>query len=428
MDLNSNKSPKSTLIHSFIEINKAFFSIRQLITILMGFAAGLPLLLTGSVLTFWLRQEGLDLTIIGFLSLVGLPYTLKFLWAPLLDRFSIPGLGRRRGWLLLSQLTLALGLLALSNLSPSQNLELLALVAMLIAFASATQDSVIDAYRREHLPDNELALGASVYVSGYRIGLLVAGGGGLLLVDQIGFAGVYMVAAGILCLLAVVTLLVPEPQIQSQPTSIKDAIAGPVRAILQQKLKVILGIFGIILLYKLGDSMASVMTSPLYVDLGYSPTEVGTIAKGIGFAAVILGGLTGGALLVRMTMLSAMFWFGILQMISTAGFAVLNLIGHDLLALSIVIAFENFASGLGTAALLGYMARLTDTRFTATQYAILTSISGIPRVVLGASTGVLAEKLGWTGFFLFCTIIAIPGLVIIRFLQPPVKISTTSST
>lgn len=420
------------------EIIATLLSTRMLITMVMGFAAGLPLLLTADVLKFWLRSEGIDLASIGLLSLIGLPYSIKFLWAPLLDRFNIPGFGRRRGWLMVAQGALVIGLLFIGLLEPDDYLFAILLAAIGIACASATQDMVIDAYRREHLADHELAFGSSLYVFGYRIGLIAASGVGLVLADYIGFSGVYLIAAGVVVLLMGITYLVPEPELtEAMPVSFYETVIAPFLNLLQRP--TIFWILSFILLYKIGDSMAAAITAAFYVDLGFSSTEVGVIVKGFGLATAIAGGFLGGILLLRISMHSALLAFGVLQMLSTAVFTILVFVGWQAglvqliasttgftppspaltmnLALILVISFENFSSGMGTAAFIGFLGQLTSKKFTATQFALLTALTSIPRVFLGASTGFMAESFGWLWFFLFCTLIAIPGLFIINKMQ-----------
>ena len=417
---------------SHSEVLRALFSGRMLITLAMGFAAGLPLLLTADVLKFWLRGEGLDLTSIGLLSLLGLPYACKFLWAPLLDRYSIGTFGRRRGWLLLSQLILALCLLAIAGLRPETHLGMMLAVAFGISCASATQDMVIDAYRREHLAENELGFGASLYVFGYRIALLVAGGLGLILADYIGFVALYLAAAGIMVAMMLVTLAAPEPEMKAgAPATLRESVIQPLINLIHRP--GIIWILAFVLFYKLGDSMAAAIAYPFYQDMGFSGTEVGSIAKGFGFIAAVSGGFLGGILLLRIRITNALFGFGILQMLSTACFALLALdlwrteLAQWLSALSglyfepiskratlaFVIGVENFTSGMGTAAFVAFLGQLTHIRFTATQYALLSAITSIPRVFFGAGTGALVTQIGWVGFFLSCTLIALPGLLLI---------------
>ncbi len=392
---------------------RVVFSPRMLVAFAMGFASGLPLLLTGSVLQAWMKEEGVDLSVIGLFALVGLPYTLKFLWAPVLDRFVPPLFGRRRGWLMVTQVALMLFLLAFSLVSPAESPVMVAGVAMLVTFFSASQDIVIDAYRRESLADEELGLGSSMYVNGYRLGMLLAGGGGLILADHLPFPQVYQLMAASLLVGVVTTLLAEEPPVpEGAPRTLKSAVVEPFVEYFRRD-----GawwILAFILLYKLGDTMASAITTPFYLDLGYSKTEIGAIVKLFGFWATLLGGFLGGVLILRLGIRRALWQFGLLQMVSTLGFVILAGLSHNLAALAAVIAAENFTGGMGTAAFVAYMGSLTNKRFTATQYALLSSLMGVPRVLASAPTGFLAEVLGWQGFYLLCTVIALPGLWLLR--------------
>ena len=392
------------------------FSGRMLITLVMGFSSGLPLLLTMSVLQAWMKQEGVDLTTIGLFALVGLPYTLKFLWAPVLDRYTPALLGRRRGWLLLIQVALTLSIVLLAFTSPAVSPIAVAVASLLLTFFSASQDIVIDAYRREALPDEELGFGASLYVNGYRVGMLLASGGGLILADFISFSQVYLVMAAFMLVGIVTTLLAPEPAATAgRPRSLTEAVIKPFVEYFQRRDALLILLF--ILLYKVGDTMASHMSTPFYLDIGFSTSEIGTVVKLFGFWATIIGGLIGGLLIIKVGIYRALWLFGILQGISTAGFALLAMIGYSLTGLAGVIAFENLSGGMGTAAYVAFMASLTDKRFTATQYALLSSIMGIPRVLVAAPTGLMAESMGWISFFTFCALIALPGLLLLRWLQ-----------
>lgn len=383
----------------------------MLVALMMGFSCGLPLLMTLSVLQAWMKDSGVDLTTIGLMSLVGLPYTLKFFWAPLFDRYTLPFLGRRRGWLLIAQVMLMLSLVWLGFSNPVASPQLLALAALCVSFFSASQDIVVDAYRREDLSDRELGLGSSLYINGYRVGMLLASGGGLILSDQIPFSMVYLVMASCLLPGIVITVLTPEPHVISIPATLKDAVVDPLREYFSRTDA--LWILSFILMYKIGDTMAAAMTTPFYLDIGFSKTQIGTVVKLFGFWATVGGTIVGGIAMLRLGILRSLWIFGILQALSTAGFALLTTIGPNLTALSVVIAFENLSGGMGTSAYAGYMASITDKRFTATQYALLTSLMGIPRVLASAPTGYLATHMGWRGFFIFCTLIAVPGLVLL---------------
>jgi len=398
-------------------ILKVIYSGRMLVALLMGFSCGLPLLLTISVLQAWMKEEGVDLTVIGMMALVGIPYTLKFLWAPFLDRFTLPFLGRRRGWLLVAQLALIFSIAGLGFTDPGKNPWIVAFAAFLVTFFSASQDIVVDAYRREDLPDQELGLGSSLYVNGYRVGMLLASGGGLIMADYIPFSMVYLIMAACILPGVLTTLLAPEPKtIHGTPRTIREAAVDPL--IEYFKRQGALWILAFILLYKIGDTMASAMTIPFYLDLGFSKTEIGAIVKLFGFWAVIAGTLTGGVLMLRLGINRSLWVFGFLQAISTACFALLARIGHSVSVLSGVIAFENLSSGMGTAAYMAFMASITNKKFTATQYALLTSLMGVPRVLASAPTGFLAKNMGWVSFFIACTLIAIPGMLLLLKFAP----------
>ena len=389
----------------------------MLVALIMGYVAGLPLELTSFVLKTWLREDGVDLTTIGVFALVGLPYTLKFIAAPVFDRFAIPVFGRRRGWLLIFQTGLMISVFSLGTTNPGQNPTLVACFALLVAFFSASQDTVIDAYRREDLADEELGLGSSLYVSGYRVGMLLATGGGLILADHMPFSMVYTIMTACLLPGLITTLMTPEPTIPfGTPRSMREAVMEPFVEYFQRHNA--LWILAFILLYKIGDTMAGSMTAPFYVDLNYTKTEVGTVVKLFGFWAIMGGSLLGGIIMLRIGISRSLWIFGVLQAVSTAGFALLSLIAHQVSALAAVIAFENLSAGMGTAAYAGFMASITNKKFTATQYALLTSLMGVPRVVASAGTGYLAENLGWTGFFIFCTLIAIPGMLLLLKCAP----------
>jgi PAT family beta-lactamase induction signal transducer AmpG len=408
------------------ETLRAAFSGRMLIALLMGFSSGLPLLLTGSVLQAWLKDGGIDLTRIGLFALAGLPYTLKFLWSPLFDRYALP-LGRRRGWMALMQLSVAGALLLLSMTQPAaDHLWLVMLAGLLVTFFAASQDIVIDAYRRESMAESELGLGSALYVNGYRVGMLLAGGGGLILADWMSFEAMYRLMAVFMAACVVVTLLAPEPPLpEGRPRNLREAVVMPFRDYFSRDGAWL--ILAFILLYKLGDTMASAMTTPFYLDLGYSKTEIGAVVKLFGFWATLAGGTLGGLWILRAGMHRALWLFGFGQMISTFGFVVLAQLPPSEVALAAVVAIENLTAGMGTAAFVGFMAALTDRRFTATQYALLSSLMGVPRVLLSAPTGWLAQTMGWSGFFLLCVLIAIPGLLMLRWVtrlaaaspQPP---------
>ncbi len=364
-----------------------------------------------------MKEAGVDLTVIGMMALVGLPYTLKFLWSPILDRFTLPFLGRRRGWLLVVQLTLMVSIIFLGFTNPVANPWLVAFAAFLVTFFSASQDIIVDAYRREDLADEELGLGSSLYVNGYRIGMLLASGGGLIMADHMPFSMVYLIMAACLLPGVITTLLAPEPDVTAgTPRTLKEAVLHPLIEYFSRSGA--LWMLAFILCYKIGDTMARAMTTPFYLDIDFTKTEIGAVVKLFGFWATIAGGFLGGIIMLRLGINRCLWIFGFLQALSTAGFAVLAHIGHNISALAAVIGFENLSSGMGTAAFVAFMASITNKKFTATQYALLTSLMGIPRVMASAPTGFLAKNFGWEGFFIFCTLIAIPGMLLLFKFAP----------
>ncbi len=383
----------------------------------MGFACGLPLLLTMSVLQARMKEAAIDLTIIGLINLVQIPYTWKFIWAPLLDRFIPPMLGRRRGWLAIAQAALIISIAGLGLCDPASHFYLMVIMALLVAFFSATQDIVVDAYRREDLSDNELGLGSSLYIYGYRMGTLVASGGGLIIADYISWTIAYLVMSILMLPSLAATLLTLEPEIaEGSPKTLKEAVINPLVDYFQRKEAI--WILAFILFYKIGDTMASAMTMPFYLEIGFSKTEIGTVVKIFGTWAIIGGALLGGLIMLKLGIRRSLWVFGFFQAISTACFALLSRIGHNLAALSGVIAFENISSGMGTAAFVAFMASITNRKFTATQYSLLTSIMAFPRVLTSAPTGYLVKQLGWESFFIACTLIAVPGMLLLIKIAP----------
>ncbi len=399
------------------KIWRSIFSKRMLAVLFMGFASGLPLLLIGGTLRAWMKDQGVDLTLIGLFALVGFPYTLKFLWAPLLDRFVPPFLDRRRGWIVICQALLAVCFVAMAFSNPAASPWPIAVIAFFVSLFSASQDIVVDAYRREILKDEELGFGSALAVNGYRLGLLLAGAGALPIADAYGWKASYCTMAVAMAVSLVFTIL--SPRVDSKiapPKSLREAFVQPLVEYFSRSGAIEILVF--ILLFKIGDQMASDMLNPFYLDIGFTKTQIGVVSKLFGFWAVIAGGLIGGAVMMKMGIFRSLWVFGILQAASTVCFAVLATAGPSVAMLATVVSFENLSSGMGTAAYVGYMASLTDRRFTATQYALLSSLMGVPRVIFGSSSGYLAKHLGWPGFFLFCTVIAIPGLLLLLKLKP----------
>lgn len=394
------------------ETMKKIFSRRMLSMLLVGYASGLPLLLIGSTLQAWMTDEGVDLTAIGMVSLIGFPYVIKVLWAPLLDRYKLPFMSRRKGWMILFQVLMVICILGLSLSNPKDNIYVTCTWAFLVALFSASQDVVIDAYRREILPDEELGLGSSLYVTGYRLAMLVSGAFALYLADQIPWKDVFMWLAVFMAPAILFTIISPEENKHIPvPANLKDAIIGPLAEFFKRRGAFVMLLF--ILLYKVGDSMASNMTTPFILDLGYSKTDIAAVAKTFGMIATIVGGIFGGTLMLKMNMKLSLIFFGVLQAVSTLGFSLLAQLPVSFANLASVIAFENLASGMGTAAYAAYMASITNRQFTATQYALLTALMGVPRVILSSPTGYMAKMMGWEMFFVFCTVVALPGMLLL---------------
>jgi MFS transporter, PAT family, beta-lactamase induction signal transducer AmpG len=395
-----------------VPLLKKIFSRQMLVSLIMGFACGLPLLLTMSVLQARMKEDGIDLTVIGLVNLVQIPYTWKFLWAPFLDRFIPPFLGRRKGWLAMAQLALILAIAGLGFSNPVNHFGWMVFTAICVAFFSATQDIVVDAYRREDLSDEELGLGSSFYIYGYRMGTLLASGGGLIMADYIPWSHVYLVMCACMLPAVITTLLTPEPHMaEGSPKTLKDAVIQPLVDYFNRKHA--LWILAFILFYKIGDTMAGAMNMPFYMEIGFTKTQIGTVVKIFGTWAIIGGAIVGGVIMLRFGIYKSLWVFGVLQALSTACFVILARVGNNVAVLSGVIAFENVSSGMGTAAFVAFMASITNKKFTATQYALLSSLMAFPRVLASAPTGFLAKHLGWESFFIACTLIAIPGMVIL---------------
>jgi len=400
---------------------EALFNRRMLICVFVGFSSGLPLYLLINLLPAWLRSEGVDLKSIGLFALIGLPYTWKFLWSPLLDRYAIPWLGRRRGWMFAMHVALLASIPALGLLRPQEDIWTIATLAAVFAFFSASLDIALDAFRRELLPDAELGLGNSIYVNAYRISSLVPGSLALILADRIPWSWVFLVTALFMLPGLVMTLVVREPAATAAaPATLRDAVVEPFREFIErsgwsQALLVIAFIF----LYKLGDSMATALATPFYLDMGFTKTEIGIVAKNVGLWSSIVGGMLGGLWMVRIGINKGLWLFGWVQLVSILGFAWLAWLGQpDIVVLAVVIGFEALGVGLGTVAYVAYIARTTNPRFTATQFALFTSLSAVPRTVVNASTGWIVAQTGWFHFFLICTVLAAPGMALLLRVAP----------
>ncbi len=387
---------------------------RDLVIVLfLGFSSGLPLALTGGTLQAWLTEAGVSLKTIGLFALVGTPYTTKFLWASVFDRFVPPFLGRRRGWLIILQLLLAGTITLMSSAQPGAAPMTVAALAVALSFLSASQDVVIDAYRAEILPRSDLGLGAGTAVLGYRLAMLTSGALALILADTFPWPTVYLIMAGIMASCALVTLLAGEPMVEgTPPRTLREAVFAPFSDLLKRR-----GAFELLLfvvLYKLGDVMAAQLSTSFLLSIEFSKTEIGAVTKGFGLAATIIGSLWGGAWIARLGLYRSLVVFGVAQALTILTFAALALIGHNTLALAVAIGLENVTGGMGTAALTAFLMTLCNKRFTASQYALLSSLTAISRTVIGAPTGYLAQLCGWPLFFVLCCGAAIPGLLMLR--------------
>lgn len=387
--------------------------------LLLGFASGLPLFLTSRTLQAWMTDAQIDLGVIGWFSLISLPYTLKFLWSPLLDRFVPPFLGRRRGWLIITQVGLVLAIAAMAFQKPSQALEFLAINALFVAFMSATQDIAGDAYRTDVLGPKELGVGASTWVLGYRLAILVSGSWALILADYISWVGVYLVMALLMLVGVITTLWAPEPIATNQhPESLLNAVYLPFKEFFERLgLQAILVLLFIVL-YKVGDALINNMATPFVLNAGYSKTELGTIQTTFGFVATTVGVVGGGVFLTRIGLYRALWIFGGLQALSNLGYFLLSVVEKNNLWLVLAINVENFCAGLVTAAFVAYLMSQCNHAFTATQYALLSSLMAVANTFLAAPAGELAKGVGWPTFFLLTLLASLPGLLLLPLVAP----------
>lgn len=399
---------------------RVFESRKILALLLIGFSSGLPYLLTNKTLQAWMTLEGVNLTSIGLFSLVGLPYSLKFLWSPFMDRFIPPFCGRRRGWLIITQILLAIAIALMSLQKPQEALFLVAINAVVIAFMSASQDIVADAYRTDILEVREMGAGAAIFVLGYRIALLLTGSFALILADRIPFNLVYLCLSALMLLNIGFTLFAPEPKFDNTiPQSLQDAVILPFKEFFSRN-----GLFSGILillfinLYKLGDSFLANMSTPFLLKTGFTQTDIGTIQGGMGLLATIVGTLVGGAVMSQIGINRSLWIFGVIQAISNLAYFVLAQLGLNYPAMVLTINIENFCGGLGTASFIAFLMSLCNHQFSATQYALLSSFMAFGRDILVAPAGKIAENIGWSWFFLFTLILSIPGLLLLPWFAP----------
>jgi len=402
------------------------FTKRMLICVFTGFASGLPLFLLFNLVPAWLRSEHVDLKTIGLFALIQFPYTWKFVWSPFLDRYVLPVLGRRRGWMLLSQVGLLLVIAMLGGFSPQTEMSSIVLFCTLLAFLSATQDIAIDAYRRELLSDTELGLGNAIHVNAYRIAGLVPGSLSLILADHLPWGMVFIITALFMLPGMAMTLMVSEPHRASPPRTLREAVVEPFHEfITRQGWKSALLILAFLLFYKLGDSMCTALATPFYLDMGFSKSDIGLIAKNAGLWPSIIGGMIGGLWMLKIGINRALWLFGVVQIVSIFGFAWLASVGHhaeitaiERAQLALVIGMEALGVGLGTVAYVAFMAHTTHPAYTATQFALFMSLMAMPRTFANAATGWLVETMGWTNFFFMCVLLAIPGMLLLLKVAP----------
>ena len=386
----------------------------------LGFASGLPLALTGGTLQAWLTMANVELATIGLFAYVGLPYTLKFLWAPIMDRLVPPWLGRRRGWMILTQLSLAGALTAMALTGPTVMPHVFAAIALGVAFVSASQDIVFDAYRTDLLKPDERGLGVATWVMGYRFAMIVSGSVALVLADRVGWSITYLCMAGLMLLGTVTILLSPEPtEAQQGPRTMHEAVVGPLREFFARPMA--LALLALIVLYKLGDAFAGALTTPFLIrGLDFSSTDVGVI-RAFGLGSTILGAFIGGILMPRLGLFRSLLLFGMLQALSNLSFLVLFWMGKNYAAMAFAVGFENLTGGMGTAAFVSLVMSLCDHRYTATQFALLSSVEAIGRVFLGWPAAKLVGSVGWGMFFFVTFLSALPGLWLLWRLRKPVE-------
>jgi PAT family beta-lactamase induction signal transducer AmpG len=398
----------------------AILNKRMLICIFTGFSSGLPLFVLYQLVPGWLRDEGVSLAEIGLFSLIGIPYVWKFIWSPLLDRYSLGGLGRRRSWMMLTQVLLLGCIAGFGFINPVMDIWSVAYLAAAVAFFSASQDIVLDAYRRELLPDNELGLGNSIHVQAYRLSGLVPGSLGFILADHMSWQQVFIIVSVFMLVGVLLTLCIKELVLeQSPPKTLKAAVVLPFKDFIESKgLKSAAYTLLFLVLYKLGDNMATALQTPFFIDMGFSKTEIGVVAKTSSLIAMTIGIIVGGLVMIKLSINRALWLFGFVQIVSILGFAALAEIGNNTYALAIAMGFEYLGVGLGTAAFTAFIAKTTNPAFAATQIALFTALAVVPRTFANATTGLIVEQIGWTNFYFLCTALAVPGMLMLLKVAP----------
>lgn len=392
----------------------------MLICVFTGFSSGLPLYILISLIPAWLRSEHVSLGTISLFALIQLPFILKFIWSPLMDRYSFPLLGRRRGWMLATQLLLLLSIPLYGFLQPQLDIWPIVYLSAAVVFFSASQDIVLDAYRREILPEAELGFGTSVHINAYRIASLVPGSLSLILADRMPWQSVFFITSLFMLLGIAMTLLVSEPAAsENRPKTLREAVLEPMhefftRAGWQSAALTLAFIF----FYKLGDSMATALATPFYLDMGFTKTDIGLVAKHAGLWPAVIGGLLGGAWMLKIGINRGLWIFGVVQLVAIVGFALLTHFPQDKLMLAIVIGFEALGVGLGAAAFGAFIARATNPIYTATQFALFTSLAAVPRTVINSVAGHIVEQTGWFNFFILCALLGLPGMLLLFKVAP----------
>lgn len=407
------------------QLLKEIFSKKMASCLSLGFASGMPLFVVLTLLGAYLRKEGVNLKEIGLFSLIMIPYTWKFVWSPLVDRYNLFHLGRRRSWMLISQIAVFFSIFLLGQFSPKTSLSVIAVVSVILSFASATQDIVIDAYRREILTDRELGLGTSLFITASRASSLVPGGLSLVIAQFLSWSDVFFITAAFMLPALVVTFFIKEPETINAPRNLRQAIIEPFREFKDRRgLKSMFLIILFVFCYKLGDSMATALATPFYIDLHYDLLTIGLVAKNAGLWSMLIGGILGGVIMLKTGINKALWYFGFGQLITILGFVILahEGIGSDtapsVFLLAFVIIAECLGAGLGTSAFVAFLSAQTNKTYAATQFALLTSLSAVPRTFCNATTGYIVEFMGWENFFIFCTVLAIPGMLLLLKVAP----------
>lgn len=407
------------------QLLKEIFSKKMALCLSLGFASGMPLFVVLTLLGAYLRKEGVNLKEIGLFSLIMIPYTWKFVWSPLVDRYNLFHLGRRRSWMLISQIAVFFSIFLLGQFSPKTSLSVIAVVSVILSFASATQDIVIDAYRREILTDRELGLGTSLFITASRASSLVPGGLSLVIAQFLSWSDVFFITAAFMLPALVVTFFIKEPETINAPRNLRQAIIEPFREFKDRRgLKSMFLIILFVFCYKLGDSMATALATPFYIDLHYDLLTIGLVAKNAGLWSMLIGGILGGVIMLKTGINKALWYFGFGQLITILGFVILahEGMGSDtapsVFLLSFVIIAECLGAGLGTSAFVAFLSAQTNKTYAATQFALLTSLSAVPRTFCNATTGYIVEFMGWENFFIFCTVLAIPGMLLLLKVAP----------